>query len=401
MGDQSSERLESQKRRNGEEYARNQLLGRRRLYLNEFTISLTLDHIDCFVSQSQGNESVEEVYLYPYVTSNGHDDDGWDKLGQAIGNFQALKMLSISGSIPDFEILVRILKYVRRKITLDLTFAPSSRVFSALGQNTGLRTLIVQGSCSMNESLCTEMRNGLGVNETLETLELKHVALCDDNADFWRTAFSFLRINKALMSLAVDIQRSPVSCLSAFRIDIAAMLQDNASLESISIQSKTKIEAEDYIAFITALQGNTTLKTLSLNYETRKLQLTNDEGKQMAALVKKTYAMESLPDIYLKKEARDLGAILRLNAAGRRYLIEDGSSISKGVEVLSRVNNGINCVFLHLLENPRLCDRSAVERVSAGESNVSSTNPTAGNGGEKRERAISVHEGKASHRRLA
>jgi hypothetical protein len=56
-------------------------------------------------------------------------------------------------------------------------------------------------------------------------------------------------------------------------------------------------------------------------------------------------------------------AILRLNAAGRRYLVQDGSSISKGVEVLSRVNNDINCVFLHLLENPRLCDRRAVEMV--------------------------------------
>jgi hypothetical protein len=59
-----------------------------------------------------------------------------------------------------------------------------------------------------------------------------------------------------------------------------------------------------------------------------------------------------------------VGAILRLNEVGRRYLIEDGSSISKGVEVLSSVNDDINCVFLHLLENPRLCDRRAVEMVS-------------------------------------
>jgi hypothetical protein len=73
-----------------------------------------------------------------------------------------------------------------------------------------------------------------------------------------------------------------------------------------------------------------------------------------------------------------LGAILRLNAAGRRYLIEGGSSISKGVEVLSAVSNEINCVFLHLLENPRLCDRSTVEKVSAGKSDGSSTILTAG-----------------------
>jgi hypothetical protein len=253
----------------------------------------------------------------------------------------------------------------------------------------------------MDESLCTAMRNGL-----------KHIPLCDDDADLWRRAFSFLRINKTLKSLVVKLypkyhQNLAGSCVSAFLIDIATMLQKNASLVSISIQSMTKIEAQDYLAFITALQGNSTLKIVSLKYErlgsTVKLHLTDDEDKEIAALLNKNYAVESLPDIDPENEAGDVSAILRLNGAGCRYLIEDGSSISKGVEVLSRVNNDINCVFLHLLENPRLCDRSAVEKVSdAGESNGSSTNPTAGSDcdGGKRERA-SVHEGKVSHRRLA
>jgi hypothetical protein len=55
---------------------------------------------------------------------------------------------------------------------------------------------------------------------------------------------------------------------------------------------------------------------------------------------------------------------LRLNEAGRHYLVMDGSSISKGVDVLSVVSDDVNCVFLHLLENPRLCDRGAVETTS-------------------------------------
>jgi hypothetical protein len=143
-----------------------------------------------------------------------------------------------------------------------------------------------------------------------------------------------------------------------------------------------------------------TLKTLSLFHHTERLYLTDDEDKQMVSLLKKNYALESLPDIDLEKEAGDVGASLRLNKAGRRYLIEDGSSISKGVEVLSRVNNDINCVFLHLLENPRLCDRSAVEIVSTGESNGRSTSPTPSSVGGKREQA-SAHKGKESRRRLA
>jgi hypothetical protein len=127
-----------------------------------------------------------------------------------------------------------------------------------------------------------------------------------------------------------------------------------------------------------------TLKTLITDQSGRFLRLNDDEDKIMAALLKKNYALERLPVIDLEHEARDVGAILRLNEAGRRYLVQDGSSISKGVDVLIRVNNDINCVFLHLLENPRLCDRSAVEIVATGISSSNrSTNPNASSGGGK------------------
>jgi hypothetical protein len=130
--------------------------------------------------------------------------------------------------------------------------------------------------------------------------------------------------------------------------------------------------------------------------------LTDDEDKQMASLLKKSYALESLPDINLEKRLRNVGAILRLNEAGRRYLIEDGASISKGVEVLSRVNNEMNCVFLHLLENPRQCDRSAVEIASSTDESKGrpTSRPAASSVGGKREQA-SAHKGKKSRRRVA
>jgi hypothetical protein len=87
-----------------------------------------------------------------------------------------------------------------------------------------------------------------------------------------------------------------------------------------------------------------------------------------------------------------------LNAAGRRYLVQDGSSISKGVEVLSAVSHDINCVFLHLLENPRLCDRSAVEAASNSTDNGGSTSPVNHTGMREHDRA--QNEGKESRRRL-
>jgi hypothetical protein len=283
-----------------------------------------------------------------------------------------------------------------------------SPVFLALGKNTGLKALTVDVLDARDGSLCTAMKDGLGINETLESLELERVPLTDDNADLWCRAFSFLRTNKALKSLVVEMHHVTESCLSAFCIDIVAMLQENTALESLSIRSCNGIKAEEYIKLVTALQHNTTLKTLSIyqdhhwhqNFDL-KIRLTEDEDKQMAALLKKNFALERLSEIDLENEAGDVGAILRLNEAGRRYLVQDGTSISKGVEVLSRVNNDINCVFLHLMENPRLCDRRAVEMVTAGERNGRSTNPSASNGGGKREQA-SAHKGnESSRRRLA
>jgi hypothetical protein len=246
-----------------------------------------------------------------------------------------------------------------------------SPVFLALGKNTGLKTISC-GFGSMDESLCIAIQNGLGMNETLESLNLNGATLID--ADLCCRALSFLRTSKALKSLTVDVESSAThSCVSAFCRHIAAMLQENASLESLSIlgrYSVITIEMEDFFVFVTALQHNTTLKHLCIK-GCGGVTLTHDEDKQMASLLKKNYVLESLRIVY---EAGDVGDILRLNREGRRYLTQDGFSISKGVQVLSSVNNDVNCVFLHLLENPRLCDRRAVERrVLAG----GSTSPTA------------------------
>ncbi len=88
----------------------------------------------------------------------------------------------------------------------------------------------------------------------------------------------------------------------------------------------------------------------------------------------------------------------RLVRAGRRYLVQDVSSKSKSIEVVSAVSNESNCVFLHLLENPRLCDRNAVETVSyRTQGSRGSTSPANDNG--KREQDQALKEDKESRRR--
>jgi hypothetical protein len=474
----------------GEKYAREQLLRGRYLNLSEETVPLILNHIDCFISQCQGNKNIEEVYLWPRAF-NGHGDI-WEKVRQALGNLQSLKRLTISTTMAHHESLTDLLRlpslrsvsFYRFVFTTALCRATANALmegtavtklefsecsflaggcaaimasgfsrntslsliqvvlpldqalcnalasalpystlrhlelehqndgddhdlspfFLALGQNTGLKSFKVNYFGSMDESLCTAMKDGLEMNETLESLELNGVDLTDDNSALWCRAFAFLRVNKALKSLLVDVKHGVTeSCISAFRIDIATLLQENASLESLTFKNifGREVEAEDYLALVTALQHNTTLKSLIFRGHST-IRLTTNEDKQIASLLKKNYALERLPDIDLENEAGDVGAILRLNRAGRRYLVQDGSSISKGIEVLSEVNNEINCIFLHLLENPRLCDRSAVEILTgAGESNGMSTSPDASSGGGGKREQASTHNGKESRRRLA
>jgi hypothetical protein len=175
----------------------------------------------------------------------------------------------------------------------DIYFSDSYPVVSPLlflGQNKGLNTLIIGGSWLVDESLCTAIQNGLGMNETLESLKFEQSRICDDNADLWCRAFSFLRTNKAIKSLIIELRDATKSCVvAALCRHIAAMLQDNASLESLVIQSVNKMKAEDYLAFIAALQDNTTLKTLQFyGYGYQLLtQLTDDENKQIAKTLKK------------------------------------------------------------------------------------------------------------------
>jgi hypothetical protein len=178
----------------------------------------------------------------------------------------------------------------------DPTSVCVSSLLLALGMNKTLRKLHVSGLSSMAESLIPALHEGLGKNSTLEILELIHVA--------------------------------------------------HATQPSF------------HIAAVEALQLNKTLKTLRLCYGTQKL--TDDEVKHLTSVVKRNYELESLIDIdSMDDRTGDLRSILRLNEAGRRYLLDGhGSVVSKGVGVLSTVCDDLNSVFLHLLENPSLCNRS-------------------------------------------
>jgi hypothetical protein len=240
--------------------------------------------------------------------------------------------------------------------------------------NTALKSLTVDLCDEFGGELCAAIRSGLAKNSTLEELSLHDMVLSDDDgAVSAHNALSFIRTNSTLQSLRfVFLRDQKQSHISAFRLGALKMLE-NTVLQRLTIHADCLFKFDELCALISALQLNTTLKTLGLlfpcledmgnqTYTRKSLYLSDDEVNQLVSILRKNYGLQRLRLPWAND--RTIKAILRLNRAGRRYLIEDGSSISKGVEVLSAVNKHINCVFLHLLENPGLCNRRAVDEES-------------------------------------
>jgi hypothetical protein len=277
-----------------------------------------------------------------------------------------------------------------------------SPLFLALQENTGLKVLGISGIDLIDEKLSTAMRIGLAKNSMLESLYFWTIRPDDNDACLWQEALSFLRTNTALKTLAMDFEYHVTeSRVATIRMEVPAVLRENETLETLSMKYKDA-RFEDYLAFIAAIHPNTTLKSLRLRYG--PLDVDKDEMKDLIPVLKKNYGLEAIPDFY-QYGSKDVNSIFDLNRAGRRYLVQDGSSISKGVAVLSRVNDDINSVFLHLLENPRLCVRNAVEISSASigpMDNAVRSTPSPGNrhSGGKREQQAPSHMDTETRRRL-
>lgn len=132
MEDSSETIQQLQQRQDDEKYAREAIFDIDHTILDQHSIPWIMNHIDRFVNQSRGNDRVEDVYLIPNAIK-GHGADAWDKVGQGIGNLQALSKLHIRNPrnpihyidevvpITDWETLAHILSHVRQSITIIVT----------------------------------------------------------------------------------------------------------------------------------------------------------------------------------------------------------------------------------------------------------------------------------------
>jgi hypothetical protein len=84
------------------------------------------------------------------------------------------------------------------------------------------------------------------------------------------------------------------------------------------------------------------------------------------------YAFEDLKRVY-PDYGIAVDAILALNQAGRRYVLDDYNNSSKALKVLSsgQVNNDLNAIYLHLIDHPSLCAIPQSDRKKSAQSSPS------------------------------
>jgi hypothetical protein len=233
----------------------------------------------------------------------------------------------------------------------------SEKIASALKENATLTTFKISPSpdTSTHQAFYDAVAASLLSNSTLEELSVRYPGASNPASVCVSSLLLALGMNKTLRKLHV----TGLSFMSEAVIPaLREGLGKNSTLERLELIHIAHVMQPSFlIAAVDALQLNKTLKTLRFCYGTQNL--TDDQVKHLTSVVKKNYGLERLPDMYMGFPMGDLRSILRLNEAGRGYLLDcHGYVVSKGVDVLSTVSDDLNCVFLHLLENPSLCNRS-------------------------------------------
>jgi hypothetical protein len=313
---------------------------------------------------------------YRGYESDDHSEENMDgtvhALVQALQRIPSVKTLSLVGNIFDellfCEGVTTALLVNTTLVNLVLRTKRSERLvqpeedgmwlqplFIAVRINTSLKSLDVDTFHLTDELVCGALHDALANNSVLESLTLHSVRLDDISLSSWRNTLPFIRGNATLKSLTISFDGDALDGhVAMLCLDSVGMLGNNNTLECLGIKSGG-ISPDTYFLALESLQPSSTLKTLRLSPVLASMG--EEEMKHVVSLVKKNYLLVVLDEgLSARDTTGEVGTLLKLNQAGRRYLIEDTASIAKGVEVLIGVSDDIGCLFYHLLENPTLCD---------------------------------------------
>lgn len=151
--------------------------------------------------------------------------------------------------------------------------------------------------------------------------------------------------HSTLKSLEVSVK---CSHLSDTLVGCISKLQSlNLNIENLLVEGSVIKETEPYYcsyktAELTVRNGEALLKALRSNYYLSNCPFDiMDEGLSSEGDKKK-----------VKHICSDIQSILKLNGAGRRYMLVNRLSKKHAVGVLTAVADNLDCLFYHLRENP-------------------------------------------------
>jgi hypothetical protein len=232
-------------------------------------------------------------------------------------------------------------------------------LFISMRINTSLKSLHVNYFRFTDESVCESLRDMLAQNSVLESLTLQSPECSDEiGVVSWHKTLPFIRDKTTLKSLTISFDEDEVDPnVATLCFNSVATLEGNTTLECLNIKTGG-IDPDAYFTALESLQSSSRLRTLQLSPVSHALNsIWSAKMKELGPILRKNYSLEVLDEgLSAMDGTGEVGTLLRLNQAGRRYLITDSASVAKGVEVLIGVSDDLGCLFYRLLENPTLCD---------------------------------------------
>jgi hypothetical protein len=125
---------------------------------------------------------------------------------------------------------------------------------------------------------------------------------------------------------------------------LANCVRASTSLQSIDVCFHIPTRHIDDASAQTALfTFPAVCEAIQTNYALQNLRLTSQAPSQLLESSKTAI------------DTRTLDALLRLNKCGRKYMATDAGNRRLGISVLAQTTNSLDCLYIHLRENPVLC----------------------------------------------
>lgn len=335
--------------------------------------------------------SLEEITLQRFLLDAPDDV----LLAHALERYPKLKVLRLvdcQATDSNSLVLCRALGTNTRLIELQLTCQSDRRFYdnlaSALSVNKTLQKLqlVCSGDCSSVDSDgLTTLTHSLARNTGLRSLVLCRFAWDDVAADavhdylsnttslerfrlyspgkltdsIWCRIYPALSNNGSLTALEVYGNLSPMLCG-----DTAAALCDNTTLRELAIVNDGDTRGADtLIQCLSNLRRNRSIKSLRIGR--RSPTVTLEESQVVYNSIKTNYSLQECPVTIFADDTKDeasrvetgISTVLKMNQMGRNYLLNDKASKELGVALLSKLADHLDCVTMHILENPTLCER--------------------------------------------